>query len=177
MFKSLRDLFTVEKVVQENKSALTDQTQKLDVVEETVVAIKKKQLKNEIQLESMLDLIEEIQEAQQGKEEPQDEQLLSIVLMSLDNFEDIYQYVKKTEESHWKEQITSMWGKIGDQLFVKGFIRIEDIGKIANPELHEVITTTKVEGVENNTILDTIRAGYFYNGKVIRQAQVIIQKQ
>lgn len=58
-----------------------------------------------------------------------------------------------------------------------GVEKIESIGQIYNPHLHNVIAVTKVEDKENDIILDEFQAGYKYKDKVIRYSKVIVNKK
>lgn len=58
-----------------------------------------------------------------------------------------------------------------------GVEKIESIGKVYNPHLHNVIAVTKVEDKENDIILDEFQAGYKYKDKVIRYSKVIVNKK
>ena len=58
-----------------------------------------------------------------------------------------------------------------------GVEKIESVGKVYNPHLHNVIAVTKVEDKDNDIILDEYQAGYKYKGKVIRYSKVIVNKK
>lgn len=58
-----------------------------------------------------------------------------------------------------------------------GVEKIDSIGQIYNPHLHNVIAVTKVEDKENDIILDEFQAGYKYKDKVIRYSKVIVNKK
>ena len=62
-----------------------------------------------------------------------------------------------------------------DTLSKMGVEEIDTTGKF-NPELHHAIDSENVEGCESGDIIKTAYKGFTYKGKVIRYAQVIVQK-
>jgi len=67
--------------------------------------------------------------------------------------------------------------KILDALKSLGVEKINSVGEIYNPNLHEAISVLRVEDKENDIILDEYQAGYKYNDKIIRYAKVIVNKK
>ena len=62
-----------------------------------------------------------------------------------------------------------------DTLSKMGVEQITTTGKF-NPELHHAIDSDNQEGYESGDIIKTAYNGFTYKGKVIRYAQVIVQK-
>jgi molecular chaperone GrpE len=59
-------------------------------------------------------------------------------------------------------------------LEVAGVERLESIGHLFDPSLHEAIATIEREGAPSGTIVEEIGAGYLYKGTLLRPARVIV---
>lgn len=100
----------------------------------------------------------------------------------LDIFDRTFQYI----ESKKKEDVTSTetWIKLFESMrkhswkIVKevGINVIEAVGKKAEPGLHTIVETKKLEAVEDDTIIEEITKGYFWLDEVLRKAEVITVK-
>lgn len=55
--------------------------------------------------------------------------------------------------------------------------KIDAVGQVFNPEVHEAIVTHETDEVPNETVLDEIEAGYLLHDRVIRPARVRVSKQ
>ena len=53
---------------------------------------------------------------------------------------------------------------------------IETAGRKALPGLHTVAETRKVEGVEDDTIIEEKERGYLWDGEVLRKSKVVVVK-
>ena len=100
--------------------------------------------------------------------------VIEVFLPCLDTFKTAKKNIKDENTLKGIEMIEN---KILDSLKSLGVEKIESIGQIYNPNLHEAIATLKVEDKENDIILDEFQAGYKYNDKVIRYAKVIVNKK
>lgn len=58
-----------------------------------------------------------------------------------------------------------------------GVTKIEALGKVYDPHLHNAIAVMKDESKENDIILAEYQAGYIFNDKVIRYSKVIVNKK
>lgn len=58
-----------------------------------------------------------------------------------------------------------------------GVEKIDAIGKVYDPHLHNAIAVMKDESKENDIILAEYQAGYKFNDKVIRYSKVIVNKK
>ena len=67
--------------------------------------------------------------------------------------------------------------KIIEALTSLGVEKINSIGQVYNPHLHNVIAVMNDQEKENDIILDEYQAGYKFNDKVIRYAKVIVNKK
>jgi molecular chaperone GrpE len=56
----------------------------------------------------------------------------------------------------------------------EGVRPIESIGEKFDPEIHHAVAVVKRDGVEQGTIIEDLRRGYFWKKKLLRPAQVRI---
>jgi molecular chaperone GrpE (heat shock protein) len=114
------------------------------------------------------------EEASQRKQEV--EVLLQILLDLTDSLEDIYKYARCSGQSAWKEQMSLQWEKIGNQIEKYGIRRIEGAGTFFTPHLHVAKEVKEYPGVSYGQILDVLKTGYMYQGKILRKAEVIVNR-
>lgn len=100
--------------------------------------------------------------------------VIEVFLPCLDTFKTAK---KNINDENTLKGIEMIENKILDSLKSLGVEKIESVGTLYNPNLHEAITAVKVEDKEDNIILDEFQAGYKYNDKVIRYAKVIVNKK
>ena len=67
--------------------------------------------------------------------------------------------------------------KIMETLKELGVEKINSIGEVYNPHLHNVIAVMRDDEKENDIILDEYQAGYKFNDKILRYAKVIVNKK
>jgi len=72
--------------------------------------------------------------------------------------------------------LTILLKQLLDILKEAGLEEIPAIGKLLNPERHEVVSYTATDDVPENTIMEEVRRGYLLNGKVIRTSLVVVSK-
>lgn len=100
--------------------------------------------------------------------------VIEVFLPCLDTFKAAKKNISDEKTLQGIEMIEN---KILDALKSLGVEKIDSIGEIYNPNLHEAISVMRVEDKENDIILDEYQAGYKYNDKVIRYAKVIVNKK
>ena len=100
--------------------------------------------------------------------------VIEVFLPCLDTFKEAKKSI--TDENILKgvEMIES---KINDALKSLGVEKIDSIGQVYNPHLHNVIAVMNDQDKENDIILDEYQAGYMFNDKVIRYSKVIVNKK
>jgi molecular chaperone GrpE len=79
-------------------------------------------------------------------------------------------------ESGWLEGFRLIERKLNGILAAEGLQRIEAEGAAFNPFEHEVVGYFAAEGRSEGEVLEVTRQGYRMNGKVLRPAQVVVQK-
>lgn len=100
--------------------------------------------------------------------------VIEVFLPCLDTFKEAK---KMINDDKILEGIEMIEDKILEALKSLGVEKIDSIGQIYNPHLHNVIAVMKDEEKENDVILDEYQAGYTFGGKVIRYAKVIVNKK
>lgn len=100
--------------------------------------------------------------------------VIEAFLPCLDTFKDAKKMITDENVLAGVEMIEN---KILDTLKNLGVEKIESIGKVYDPSVHNVIAVMKNEEKENDIILEEYQAGYKFNGKVIRYSKVIVNKK
>ena len=100
--------------------------------------------------------------------------VIDAFLPCLDTFKEAK---KSIQDENVLKGIEMIENKIVDTLKNLGVEKIDSIGKVYDPHLHNVIAVVKDESKENDIILDEYQAGYKFNDKVIRYSKVIVNKK
>ncbi len=100
--------------------------------------------------------------------------VIEAFLPCLDTFKDAKKVI--TDESVL-QGVEMIENKIFSALNDLGVEKIESIGQVYSPHLHNAIAVMKDESKENDIILEEFQAGYKYKDKVIRYAKVIVNKK
>jgi len=100
--------------------------------------------------------------------------VIEAFLPCLDTFKEAKKMITDEKVLSGVEMIEN---KILDTLKNQGVEKVESIGQVYDPSVHNVIAVMKDENKENDIILDEYQAGYKFGGKVIRYAKVIVNKK
>ncbi len=106
------------------------------------------------------------------------EGLVVKLLPVLDDFQRAFENVPeslKAQEAAWIEGFHQIYHNLVRVLEEEGLRRLESQGAF-DPYRHDAISHEAVEGVESGQIIETVRAGYEYKGKIIRPALVRVAK-
>jgi molecular chaperone GrpE len=114
-----------------------------------------------------------IEEVKRAKIDGQ-KSVIEVFLPCLDTFKEAKKSI--TDENVLKG-VEMIEDKINDTLKSLGVEKMDAIGQIYNPHLHNVIAVMRNEEKENDIILDEYQAGYTFNGNVLRYAKVIVNKK
>ncbi len=76
-----------------------------------------------------------------------------------------------------KEGIKMVYDKFTKTLDAQGVKKIEAKGTPFDFNLHEALLRQPVEGVEPDTVIEEVEAGYLYKDKVIRHAKVVVSQE
>lgn len=106
------------------------------------------------------------------------EPLARELVVALDNFT---RSIKAAEAGASAEAILdgvrSIESQIRKALESVGVKKIESVGQVFNPEVHEAIVTHETDEHPDETVLDEIEAGYIIHDRVLRPARVRVSKQ
>jgi molecular chaperone GrpE len=72
--------------------------------------------------------------------------------------------------------VEMVFGELREVLRNEGLSDIEAEGKPFDPSCHEAVVAVEEEGSEPGTVVDVVRAGYEFQGKVLRPAMVKVAK-
>ncbi len=99
-----------------------------------------------------------------------------VIIELVDMFEDIYHAAESSMNEAWRMQMDLIRRRTADILKKCNMERMEPLGRIFSGELHIAKDVKMYPGVQNGQILDTIRNGYLYEGKVIRKAEIVVNR-
>ncbi|KUO97382.1 nucleotide exchange factor GrpE [Ferroacidibacillus organovorans] len=100
--------------------------------------------------------------------------LIGELLPVLDNFSLAMRAAGNGESEGLVKGVTMVYDQLQRVLTSSGVEKIECLGSIFDPNLHEAVVSEPAEGVESGKILEVLRDGYTLSGKVIRPAMVKI---
>ncbi len=104
------------------------------------------------------------------------ERYIDTMLELMDMMEDMLHAISIGSNEAWRIQMDLLWRKAGDALQRCGMERMEPLGASFSAELHTAKEVQAYPGVPNGHILDVIRSGYLSDGKMVRKAQVVVNR-
>jgi len=105
------------------------------------------------------------------------EMLILELLEILDNFERAEKAADQKKDFNLLHQGVDMTAKqLHSLLEAKGLKRIMVIGEKFDPHFHEPMEVVEEEGVEEDTIVEEMQAGYTLNSRIIRPAKVKVKR-
>jgi molecular chaperone GrpE len=103
--------------------------------------------------------------------------LVSRLLPVLDNFELAVSHAEQSRDfDRMLKGVEMVFGELNEVLGGEGLVAIEASGKPFDPERHEAVVAVEEDGVEAGTVVDVIRKGYEFNGRVLRPAMVKVAR-
>jgi molecular chaperone GrpE len=103
--------------------------------------------------------------------------LVSRLLPVLDNFELAVSHAEQSRDfDRMLKGVEMVFGELNDVLGGEGLVAIEASGKPFDPERHEAVVAVEEDDVEAGTVVDVIRKGYEFNGRVLRPAMVKVAR-
>jgi len=103
------------------------------------------------------------------------ESLILKLLPVLDNFEEARQQIDKRENNEMIEGFLQIEKQLKEILKKEGMERIKTEGEDFNPEFHEAVERIEKEK-ESGKVIEEVRAGFKFKGKIIRPAKVKVVK-
>jgi molecular chaperone GrpE len=74
----------------------------------------------------------------------------------------------------YREGVELLYKQLLDVLGRVGAVPMDAKGKLFDPHLHEALAREETEDLEENSIAEELRRGYFFRDKLLRAAQVIV---
>ncbi|HEY2959956.1 MAG TPA: nucleotide exchange factor GrpE [Actinomycetota bacterium] len=103
--------------------------------------------------------------------------LVTRLLPVLDNFELAISHAEQSRDfDRMLKGVEMVFGELREVLRNEGLSDIEAEGKPFDPSCHEAVVAVEEEGSEPGTVVDVVRAGYEFQGKVLRPAMVKVAK-
>jgi molecular chaperone GrpE (heat shock protein) len=143
----------------------------------------KEQFKATTEIENITEMLEEMSQNNKDNRELKNhvkskdseiERLVSGIISICDTFEDMYIFSEKSQDEEWKKQINLQWSNLNNIISLLGLTRIGKIGGIFKSEFHRAIEVKNQQEIPNGKIVEIIKSGYMYCGKLLRKADVII---
>lgn len=109
----------------------------------------------------------------------EDEKLLLVngFIRILDQIENLYRFSVKSSNDNWSQQLEIIWSNISNELLSMGVMQI-DVDKILyNKNLYIVKDVKYNPDVTDGIILEVLCCGYIYQSKVLRKAEVVVNKK
>ncbi|MGZ4104314.1 MAG: nucleotide exchange factor GrpE [Actinomycetota bacterium] len=98
--------------------------------------------------------------------------MIERLLPILDNFELALMAADRTKDyESMVRGVEMVYGELVDVLRREGLERVESVSRLFDPELHEAVMHAEGDG-EEIVVLDEMRPGYKFGGRVIRPAMV-----
>lgn len=114
---------------------------------------------------------EKLQEANRGKAD-----VFRALLPILANMELALKHASQ-DANAVRQGVQMIWQQFEAFLRDQGVERIATVGQPFDPACHEVISTAPTaDGTPDNTIMSEIKAGYFFDGRLLCPAQVVVAK-
>lgn len=74
----------------------------------------------------------------------------------------------------YRQGVELLYKQLADTLTRLGVVPVEAQGKPFDPHLHEALSNLATQEYEENTVVEDLRRGYLFNGRLLRPAQVVI---
>lgn len=102
-------------------------------------------------------------------------EVIKELLSVLDDFERAIENDHKGQEDNLREGVRHIYNKLSSTLKNKGLEPMDSKGKQFDYELHEAITKVPASSKkEKGKVIDVIEKGYYFKGKVLRYAKVVV---
>ena len=106
--------------------------------------------------------------------------LFKMMLTVLDGFDRLTQFAMKQppseEVQNWLKSIASMQSRMTKSLESFGLRSMDPIGKPVNLNKHEVVEIVRTDSMPDETVVEVRQKGYVFNGRVLRDARVVVAK-
>ena len=174
----------------ENKDSLNSISALLQMFTKAYERIGKEQYKTSSGLEEILDILEEsseeIKDKQviinelQEREKTKDHELtiaINTIISIADMFEYINVFINKSGMESLKAQFNLVSEQLAEKLSGSSITVLGVQGLEFDMSIHQAIATEYEEDKQEGVILQVVKRGYMYNGKLFRKAEVVINKK
>ena len=90
----------------------------------------------------------------------------------IDGFEHALAAHREAEYENYRKGFELIYKQLLDNLVKLGVERIDPLGKLFDPHLHQAVDRAETADHEDGTILQVFQAGYVFHGRVVRPAMV-----
>ena len=106
------------------------------------------------------------------------EGLITEMLYVIDNFDRAMDHVNASQKGESIiDGIKMIQGQFHGLLEKNGVTKIDAVGKMFDPHLHEAVMHVDDDTKEDETVVEEMQAGYLINGRVLRPAVVKISRK
>ena len=82
-----------------------------------------------------------------------------------------------SEQTPFYQGVQMIYADMQKMLEKQGVTKIDSLGQVFDPIIHEAIMQQTDNSVPENTVLNEMQAGYMYKEKLLRPAMVIVSKK
>ena len=82
----------------------------------------------------------------------------------------------ESPSASWVQGVRLIQRKLSGFLESQGVVRIDALGQQFNPEVHEAVGMTNIDGAESGSIVEVLRQGYRLHDRVVQAAQVVVNQ-
>ncbi|WP_297430229.1 nucleotide exchange factor GrpE [Clostridium sp.] len=164
--RSILNVFTksYERISKEQYKTSNAIDEVLDVLEEN------NEINNEMQA-----VIKDLKEQSADKENELKVMLNTIISMS-DTFDYMSNYVLNSDNENLKVQFKLVQEQLVEKLAKASILVLGIVNGKVDINIHQPIGTKWQEDKPEDTVLEIVRKGYMYKGKLLRKAEVVINK-
>lgn len=108
--------------------------------------------------------------------ENQEMKLAKKIVNVLDQIDYLQKYAIETNNEPLIQNMEQSMKVIKKELRGASFEQITDVGELFDPESHDCVKTIENSNCKSHQIVDVIKKGYKYKGKVVRIASVVAVK-
>ncbi|HAM81329.1 nucleotide exchange factor GrpE [Ornithinibacillus bavariensis] len=102
--------------------------------------------------------------------------LVTELLPAIDNFERALQVEVTDENKNLLDGISMVYRQLVDALKSQGVEIIEAVGKEFDPNIHQAVMQVEDDNFESNIVVEDLQKGYLIKDRVIRPAMVKVNK-
>lgn len=99
-------------------------------------------------------------------------------LDSIDRVLHLYEMQENPSEelTNWMKTIAGLRSRMTDLFENFGLRAMDPVGKTVNLDRHEVVDVVYAESIPDETVVEVRQKGYIFDGKVLRDAKVVVAK-